>query len=222
MTNIIETTYEKVKLFLQTIYGEKYDHYVAEIDQKFVISKGSAVVNVSVKPWHEEDCIVQALAHVVTGARMTPELIKFLLRENSRAPFGAFGLYFDDTITFSHSVAGTNLDLNELGITVRHVAFMADEYDDLIRDIAGGRRAVDGNASIMSDIPVDTKKIPAKKRAVQKKKITKKKKVVAKKKPIVKKQATNKNVLSRKKIVRLSSRTQAGKKATKKKIVRKK
>lgn len=192
MSQIIEITYEKVKSYLQTLYGDNYNHLVSELDHKFIIARGSAMVNVSIKPWHEDDSIVQALSYVVHGAKLSNELYEFLLKQNSRTPFGAFGLSFDGTITFSHSIAGANLDLNELGTTVNHVAFMADEYDDIIRNIGGGYRAVDGQASMLDDVVVQPRKILIKKKSAPKKKVVTKKPIVKKKKNPVKKVAIKK------------------------------
>jgi hypothetical protein len=57
--------------------------------------------------------------------------------------FGSFGLLFDDTITFSHSFSASCLDNGELEITLDSVATIADYYDDIIVDQAGGKRSVD-------------------------------------------------------------------------------
>jgi hypothetical protein len=166
MSSIIDSTYDRVKQYLHTIYGADYTTAVTEYEQSFIIRQGSAAVHLTLKPWHEEDCIVQALSYVVVGAAVTAELSAFLLRENARTPFGAFGVLFVNTITFGHAIAGAHLDLNELRTTVRHVAFMADEYDDMIREIAGGYRAVDANALLMSEpVPAFRKPAPAKRKA---------------------------------------------------------
>ena len=47
------------------------------------------------------------------------------------------------SITFSHSIAGTHLDENEFMTTVNSVAVIADHYDDIIVEMAGGKRAAD-------------------------------------------------------------------------------
>ncbi len=174
MATIIDSTYDRVKQYLHAIYGARYEAAIVEYERSFIIRQGSAAVHLTVNPWHEEDCIVQALAYVVVGARITPELTAFLLRENARTPFGAFGVLFDDTISFSHAITGANLDLNELRATVRHVAFMADEYDDMIRDIAGGYRAVDAGSLLMSE-PVAPARPAARKPATGRKTAPRKK-----------------------------------------------
>ena len=68
---------------------------------------------------------------------------QFLLRKNAELHIGGFGLLFDDTIVFQHSIAGTNLDANELVTSVNTVAVIADYYDDEIVERSGGKRATD-------------------------------------------------------------------------------
>jgi hypothetical protein len=149
MASIVAQTRKKVKSYLKTIYGKNYPYMVLEIDDTFIVRRGSAAVHLSVLPLTKEDCLVRALSYVVQGARITPKLLNHLMRLNVRQPVGAFGLMFDDTITFGHSINGAHLDQNELRMTVATVAYVADEMDDAIRKIAGGMRAVDANAAVI-------------------------------------------------------------------------
>ena len=149
MTKIVSDTRRKVKTFLKDIYGKNYQDIVQEIDDSFVVRRGSAAVHVRVKPLSKDDCMVQAVAYVVQGAKIGPKLLGYLMRMNATMPIGAYGLLFDDTIVFSHSIAGAHLDRNELRTTVATVAFVADESDDDIRRMAGGLRAVDAAAVVL-------------------------------------------------------------------------
>jgi hypothetical protein len=154
MANHVAATQKKVKSFLKQMYGKQYASIVTEIDGSFVVRRGSAAVHVSVKSWGKDDCLVTALAYVVQNAKVGPKLLTTLMRRNASENIGAYGLLFDDTIVFSHSIAGANLDMNELRVTIGTVAYVADESDDEIRKIAGGLRAVDANASLF-DLPVE-------------------------------------------------------------------
>ncbi|HNM14252.1 MAG TPA: YbjN domain-containing protein, partial [bacterium] len=82
-----------------------------------------------------------SFAYVVQDARLTDELMKFLLRENATLHFGSFGLSFDGTIIFGHSLAGANLDENEFSASIKSVARIADHYDNKIVEMAGGMTA---------------------------------------------------------------------------------
>jgi hypothetical protein len=152
MANIVASTQKKIKSYLKQIYGKNYSYMVLEIDDMFIIRRGSAAVHVSVMPLNKADCLVRAMAYVVQDAKIGPKILDYLMRLNSRQPVGAFGLMFDNTITYSHSINGAHLDINELRTTVATVAFVADETDDEIRKIAGGMRAVDANAAIIESV----------------------------------------------------------------------
>lgn len=159
MASIVKSTRTKVKAFLKDIHGKHYKDVVQEIDDVFIIRRGSAAVHVSVRPWGDGEAMVTALAYVVQNAKIGPKVLAWLMRQNATQSVGAYGLLFDDTIVFSHSIAGANLDKNELRTTIGTVAYVADETDDVIRKMAGGLRAVDAHASLFetSDSTTSTK-----------------------------------------------------------------
>ncbi len=136
---LIDQTISKVESFLKEISPE----YVSYDNGSFTINFGSSQVMIIVRPFTENETCVEIVSNVVTGANITPELMKFLLHKNSEIHFGAFGLLFDDTITFQHSITGTNLDKNEFETSLKAVAIISDYYDDEIINMAGGKRAID-------------------------------------------------------------------------------
>jgi hypothetical protein len=162
MASIVESTRAKIKRYLKEIYGKNYRNVVQEVDKTMVIQHGSASVNVVVRPLSKDDCLVTTQAYVVQGAKIGPKILGMLMRHNATNPIGAFGLLFDDTIVFRHSVSGANLDVNELRLSIRTVAFFADEYDEEIVRITGGKRAVDAHSLIDGDV-LSVKAPPAKK-----------------------------------------------------------
>jgi hypothetical protein len=188
MASIVNATRKKVKSYLKEIYGRNYSRSVQEIDDSYVIRHGSAVVNVFIRPLSKDDCLVTTQAYVVQGAKIGPKLLGMLMRLNATNPIGAFGLLFDDTIVFRHSISGANIDLNELRLSIRTVVFFADEYDDDILKIAGGLRAIDVQVIGSGDGTATAKKPAVKKPAVKKPAVKK----PAVKKPAVKKPAAKK------------------------------
>jgi hypothetical protein len=136
---VIDKTIEKVNKIL----NDNFPGFVAFGDGSFTISRGSSQVMIVVRPFIKNETCVECIANVVMGANITPHLMKYLLKKNAELHFGAFGLIFDDTITFSHSITGTNLDENELTVTLNSVAFLADYYDNIIVEMAGGKKALD-------------------------------------------------------------------------------
>jgi hypothetical protein len=233
MATILEVTKDKVQTYLQQIYGPNYDSTVVELDDSFIVRRGSAAVHVTITPLGSGDCIIRSMAYVVQGARLTPDLLLGLMRQNAKTWFGAFGIMFDNTIVYTHTIAGVNLNANELRKSVATVAFMADDSDDKIRRIAGGKRAVDANAAIMKDArPAPPKKEkPAPKKVVTKpapKKVVTKpapKKVVTKPAPkkVVTKPAPKKVVkkVAPKKVVTKPAPKKVVKKVAPKKPVKK-
>ena len=138
---IIPFTQDKLRSYLHQIF----DKDIHEVEDRFLITEGSAIVQIVVRPWYEDDSVIEIFSFVVEGAEITPELTNFLLRKNATLHFGAFGLTFDNTVIFTCSLAGSNLDLNELKAALQTVATISDYYDDQIVAIAGGKRGIDVN-----------------------------------------------------------------------------
>ncbi|MBL7998998.1 MAG: YbjN domain-containing protein [Candidatus Kapabacteria bacterium] len=136
---LIDTVRSRVDHILRDVYPE----YISFDNGAFAITRGSTQVMIVVRPFTEEDCVVECIAQVVQGATITPELMKFLLRKNAELHLGGFGLLFDDTVVFTHALTGTNMDRNELIAAVASTAIISDYYDDEIVAMAGGKRASD-------------------------------------------------------------------------------
>ncbi|MBL8004437.1 MAG: YbjN domain-containing protein [Candidatus Kapabacteria bacterium] len=137
--SLLDQTIVKVENILE----KKYPEFISFGQGSYTISRGSSQVMLIIRPFSNNETCVQCISHVVMGATITPELMTFLLRKNAEINWGAFGLLFDNTIVFSHSIAGANIDENELGTTIDSVAIIADHYDDEIVSLAGGKRAKD-------------------------------------------------------------------------------
>ncbi len=135
---VIETR-NRVERILQDAFPE----YMTFDNGSYAVTRGSTQVMIIVRPFTAEECMVECTAQVVTGAVVTPELMKFLLRKNAEIHIGGFGLLFDDTIIYTNSITGTHMDRNELITAVASVAIIADHYDDEIVSMVGGRRASD-------------------------------------------------------------------------------
>jgi len=136
---LIEATRQRV----ENILREAFPEYVPFSNGSFAVLHGSTQVIIVVRPFTEHECVVECIAHVVSGATINEELMRFLLRKNAEIHLGGFGLLFDDTIIFSHTITASNMDRNELVTTVMSVAIIADHYDDEIVAMAGGKRAAD-------------------------------------------------------------------------------
>lgn len=133
--------YEKVVPWMKELFGE---FAVVRKDAPVVgVLVGSAVAQTWVYPWGDDDAVICTRAYVVMGAELTPDLMRYLLRENADMRFGAFGIDDDGDIFFEHSIVGSTGDKNELKASVLAVVTTADRYDDEIVARWGGQRALD-------------------------------------------------------------------------------
>ncbi len=114
-------------------------------DKLYVVKQGSSYVLVSVVPWGKEKAIVRCVAQLVKGVRMTEGLSIQLLELNALLRFGAFAYVKDkQLVLFLHAIlGGFTLDAEELLVTIRDVALIADEWDDKIVERFGGQRMQD-------------------------------------------------------------------------------
>ncbi|NIK74456.1 hypothetical protein FHS56_001981 [Thermonema lapsum] len=128
---LIKQTHQKIKSFIQELFHE---NEVIEVDGTYSFTFGTVSVNVRVLPWHSEDVLVEVFSYVAEEIELSPSVMEELLRLNATTHFGAFGITFDNSVVFSYSIAGANLDFNEFAAAVQTVATVADSYDELLKE----------------------------------------------------------------------------------------
>ncbi|MCT7990835.1 YbjN domain-containing protein [Laspinema olomoucense] len=136
-----EACYHKVALWMQELFG-KFPCARQDIPG-LGLFMGSALVEVLILPWGEEDAVINTRAYVVTEAELSSDLMRFLLEQNSNMIFGAFGIDSKGDIVFEHSIVGSTCDKKELESSVNAVLEVSDEYDDQLVERWGGKRALD-------------------------------------------------------------------------------
>jgi len=142
-SNSPEQSYNDACNKVDRILKTNFPNYIRFENGKFTILHGSTQVMITIHYLIDNETIIICSANVVRKAKINDEVMNFLLRKNAQIQFGAFGLLFDGTVIFSHSITGSNLDENELMTTLNSVAQMSDYYDDVIVAMAGGKRAKD-------------------------------------------------------------------------------
>jgi hypothetical protein len=142
---------DSVSLQLSNLLDEYFPEHLKFDSNRFTIQKGSSQIMIMVRPYTQTEACIEFYSNVVTGANITPELMHFLLRKNAELHFGAFGLIFDNTITFSHTILGSSLNPQSLKLILSTIAVICDHYDDIIVDLAGGKRAADFTSDLESD-----------------------------------------------------------------------
>ena len=130
--SLIRATEDKVSQYLSRIFEE---HEIVKVEGMYSFAFGSVNIEIRIVPWHSEDLLVTIFSYVAEHVSLTPELAEELLRLNATIPFGSFGLTFDHSVIFSHSLAGANIDFNEFVSAVQTVATIADEHDEKIREL---------------------------------------------------------------------------------------
>jgi len=133
--------YDKVASWMKELFGELV---LMRGDAPIMgVMMGSAFAQVAVQPWGDDNATIVTRAYLVTGAELTPDLMRYLLRENADMRFGAFGVDQDGDILFEHSIVGSSCDKGELKASVLAVLATADKYDDEIVARWGGERMLD-------------------------------------------------------------------------------
>ena len=73
---------------ITSILTENYPEYLVFGNGSFTISRGSTQVMIIVRPFTDDETCIEFLANVVTGATITEDLMRFLLRKNAEIHFG--------------------------------------------------------------------------------------------------------------------------------------
>ena len=114
----------------------------ASNDGIYFFKYGSTVVTVSMFGV-EDHTYVRIASTLLKDFDLCTDLMHTLFELNNKVLFGAFLLFEDKTLSFSATLLGENLDLNEFAVTLRYVARTSDDYDDVLQELAGGKKAMD-------------------------------------------------------------------------------
>lgn len=133
---LIDGAREKVRGYLQLIDPdfEEYDSGM------FTVEEGSAVIGITIRPWHEGDVVVEFTSQLVNGVELDDQTKGWLLETNADLHFGSFGLLFDNTVIYSYTVPASTLDQATFAAVTQTVAKIADHYDDAILEATGGTK----------------------------------------------------------------------------------
>ena len=108
----------------------------------YLFKYGSTVVMISLFE-QDDDTYVRFASIMLKDFEPTLELLQRILRLNTEVLFGSFLLFEDNTLSFSATLLGNNLDFDEFQQTLKYVAKVSDDYDDELQNLGGGQRAED-------------------------------------------------------------------------------
>jgi hypothetical protein len=140
MAQRIETVYRKVGDHLRAANVKFMEN---SKDHSYTALYGSAVAVVRVTAAGTDDTWVAFLAPVVSGARIEPSLLEYLVRKNADYAATKFHLNANNEIWIQYSILGSVIDANSCKLAVFFTMITADNEDDAIRAKWGGKPAAD-------------------------------------------------------------------------------
>lgn len=108
----------------------------------FMLKYGSTVVMVSTFE-SGSHAYVRFASTMLTGVQPQLDLVMRILRLNTEVVYGAFLLFEDNTLSFTHTLLGDSIDFEEFNHALTYVAQVSDNHDDELQALAGGMRAED-------------------------------------------------------------------------------
>lgn len=127
---------ERIETYLDHGIGA----WTSDGEGDYQVSCDSARVFICPRAWSDDRTIVRIFAITNVGLPPTPTLTAWLTRANFRLTFGHFAYdEVEQSVWFIHNLLGDFLDEAELVTAVQMVATQANEHDDVIRAMFGGR-----------------------------------------------------------------------------------
>ena len=140
---MVDTVRQKV----QRILTDELNRVEIDRDGDFVIRFESVVVFVKIYPMtdHEDsDVAVRVYCPMITDVNLTPDLYKWIATEGQQFHFGSTYINPDDNgktgwIYFRITLIGNDLDPNELNGAVFRAVSTANDLDDRLKQMFGGK-----------------------------------------------------------------------------------
>jgi hypothetical protein len=130
---------------IERTLSDLYEGYV--VDEHGIYVVGSQTARVFIVPtWLDEGpTVIRLFAITNLGVGVTTDLMSYLLAKNLEFVFGAFALDAEEgAVWFTHNLLGEFTAPEEIETTLAAVIETADEYDDEIKSMFGGRLYTEG------------------------------------------------------------------------------
>jgi hypothetical protein len=141
-TEAQKKVYERMRDCLFTLFGEVN---VTAMDEVLVLQEGSTFVYARAVAVGEKQASVEIFSYVVVDVDVTADLMRYLLEYNLKLVLGGFGLATDEngkgTVVLTHTILGNTMDKEELYASVSAIARVADDLDDKLVEMFGGKTA---------------------------------------------------------------------------------
>jgi hypothetical protein len=138
---------DTVKGKVQRILADELGSVEIDRDGDFIVKHESTIVFVSVFAFNDNedsDIVISCVAPLVTGVPLTPEVFKWVAVDGQRFHFGSCYITPEENpangwIYFKYAIVGNDLDSNELLSAVYRTAFTANDFDDKLKELFGGK-----------------------------------------------------------------------------------
>lgn len=105
---------------------------------------GSTMAMVIPADWNDRTLVRLLAAVALEVTQVTPELTRFLAEENNKLLFGKFSLDMQaKAVWYEHALLGDFLDVEELYTALGAIVTTADQYDEQVCKLSGGKRVAD-------------------------------------------------------------------------------
>jgi hypothetical protein len=127
---------------IEQLLTEQEVAYDVDKDGDIALQQGSTRVFLRAMDLTEEHTLVKIFAPVsIEIARFNADVGQALLEANANLVFGKFSLDTENrVIWFEHMLLGKHLDAETLLIGIGMIAATADDYDEAVSNMAGGKR----------------------------------------------------------------------------------
>jgi hypothetical protein len=134
----------KTRAMIEKRLQQMFKWYFVDEHGNYVLGMGSARMFV-VPAWLENDAaVIRVFAITNLDVPLTQELMEFLLAKNMEFVFGGFALDPQErAVWFNHNLLAEYTAPDEFEATLAAIAHTADELDDEIKGLFGGRLYVE-------------------------------------------------------------------------------
>jgi hypothetical protein len=110
----------------------------------FLVGFGSTVVVITAfeapGPSGENSLLLRFVAILLVGVKLKLEVVTRVLRLNTRVLYGAFQLFDDETLCFTHTLLAEGLKAESFNHALLYVGRIADDHDEALQALGGGQR----------------------------------------------------------------------------------
>lgn len=135
---------EALRTKVEGYLRQKKLSYEVKPNGSYGVRYGSTMVMIIVGDWNQRTLVRLLAAVALQVTEISPELTRFLIEENNKLLFGKFSLDAKaKAVWYEHALLGDSLDVEELYTAIGTIVTTADQYDEQVCKLSGGKRVAD-------------------------------------------------------------------------------